>query len=175
MAGDGGGSTSLMAATLAAEEVFDLLHKGVAADVADGLGERQLLGAGLDAVLGEAALLHATVTGERAETLFLEDGAGWVHVEELGLRDGGCADEACGVVELRADLHADGAGDAVRQRVTLLLNLRRLTRPGAEVVAAVDGHPGLDLLQVLEEYGAVHSEITDDREFGERLQRDGLV
>src|SRR3984885_9215835 len=100
-------------AGLAGEEVFDLLDEDVAAHVADGFGEGELFGAGLDAVLGEAALLDAAVAGEGAEAFFFEDLAAWVHVEELGLGDGGGADEAGGVVELGADLHADGAGDAV--------------------------------------------------------------
>ena len=45
------------------EEVFDLLDEDVAAHVADGFGEGELLGAGLDAVLCEAALLDAAVAG----------------------------------------------------------------------------------------------------------------
>ena len=47
----------------AREEVFDLLDEDVAAHVADGFGERELFGAGLDAVLGEAAFLNATIAG----------------------------------------------------------------------------------------------------------------
>ena len=102
-----------MAFGLSGEEVFDLLDEDVSAHVGDGFCEGELLGAGLDAVLGEAALLDAAVAGEGAEALFLEDGAGGVHVEELGLGDGGGADEAGDVVELGADLHADGARDAI--------------------------------------------------------------
>ena len=120
------------------------MDEDVAAHVADGFGEGELLGAGLDAVLGEAALLDAAVAGEGAEALFLEDRAAGVQVEELGLGDGGGADEAGGVVELGADLHADGAGDAVGERVALFLNLRGLFGAGAEVVGAVDGDPGFD-------------------------------
>src|SRR5580692_2339580 len=116
--------------SLPGEEVLDLLDEDVSAHVADGFGEGELLGAGLDAVLREAALLDAAVSGEGAEALFFEDGAAWVHVEELGLGDGGGADEAGGVVELRADLHADGAGDAVGERVALLLDLRSLAGAG---------------------------------------------
>ena len=108
------------------EEVFDLLDDYVAGDVGDGFGEGELFGAGFDAVLGEAALLDAAFAGEGAEALLFEDGAGGVHVEELDLGDGGGADEVGGVVELGADLHADGAGDAVRQWVALFLNLREL-------------------------------------------------
>ena len=108
---------------LAGEEVFDLLDEDVAAHVGDGFGEGELFGAGLDAVLGEAALLDAAVAGEGAEAFFFEDCAAGVDVEELGLGDGGGADEAGGVVELGADLHADGAGDAVGERVALFLNL----------------------------------------------------
>ena len=81
--------------------------------VGDGLGKRELLGAGLDAILGVAALLDAAIAGKGTEALLLEDSTRGVHVEELDLRDGGGAHEAGGVVELRADFHADGAGYAV--------------------------------------------------------------
>ena len=144
-----------------------MLDEDVAAHVGDGFGEGELLGAGLDAVLGEAALLDAAVAGEGAEAFFFEDGAAGVHVEELGLGDGGGADEAGGVVELGADLHADGAGDAVGERVALFLNLRELAGAGAEVVGAVDGDPGFDLLEVFEEDGAVDGEVADDGELAE--------
>ena len=56
------GAPSVVAG-LSREEVFDLLDEDVAAHVADGFGEGELFGAGLDAVLGEAALLDAAVSG----------------------------------------------------------------------------------------------------------------
>jgi len=65
-----GETHSLAEVTLAAEEVFDLLDEDVAAHVGDGFGEGELLGAGLDAVLGEAALLNAAVSGQGAEAFF---------------------------------------------------------------------------------------------------------
>src|ERR1700736_3513588 len=113
---------------LAGEEVFDLLDEDVAAHVADGFGEGELFGAGLDAVLCEAALLDAAVSGQGAEAFFFEDRAAGIHVEELGLGDGGGADEAGGVVELGADLHAAAAGDAIGEGVALLLYLGSLAR-----------------------------------------------
>jgi len=58
------------------EEVFELLEHGIAAGDGDGFGEGEQFGAGLDAVLGEAALLDAAFAGEGAETVGLEDGAG---------------------------------------------------------------------------------------------------
>jgi len=152
-----------------------LLDEDVAAHVADGLGEGKSFGAGLDAVLCEAALLDTAVAGESAETLFFENGPGGVHVEELGLSDGGGADEAGGVVELGADLHADGAADAVGEWVALFLNLGSLFGAGAEVVGAVDGDPGFDGLEVLEEDGAVDGEVADYGELAERGEGDGLV
>ena len=91
-----------------------MLNKDVATHIRDGFGERELLGAGLYAVLGKAALLDAAVSGECTKALCLEDSAAGVHIEEPGLGDGGGAYEAGGVVELGADLHADGAGDAIR-------------------------------------------------------------
>src|ERR1035438_5019834 len=80
---------------LSAEEVLDNLDGYVAADVGDGVGEWNLLGADFDAVLGEAAFLDAAIAGERAQALFLEDFARGVIVEELDLRNRGCADEVC--------------------------------------------------------------------------------
>jgi hypothetical protein len=88
-----------------------------------------LLGADFDAVLREAALLNAAVAGQRAQALFLEDLAGGVVVEELDLGDGGRADEAGVLVELRADFHAAGAGDAVGERVVGLLLLGKTRGP----------------------------------------------
>ena len=48
---------------LAGEEIFDLLDEDVTAHVGDGFGEGELFGARLDAVLCEAALLDAAVSG----------------------------------------------------------------------------------------------------------------
>ena len=56
-------SSEVTRVILSGEEVFYLLDEDVAAHVADGFGEGELLGAGLDAVLGEAALLDAAVSG----------------------------------------------------------------------------------------------------------------
>jgi hypothetical protein len=160
---------------LARKEVFDLLDEDVAAHVGDGLCERELLGAGLNAVLRETALLDAAVAGEGAEAFCFEDFSDGVAVEELGLGDGGGTDEAGDVVELRADLHADGAGDAIGEWVKLFLQLRQLPRAFAEGIGAVDGDPGLDLLEVLEEDAAVDGEVADDGELRERREGDGLV
>src|SRR5579862_5279189 len=90
----------------AAEEVFDFLNGHVAADVGDGVGERNLLGADLDTVLCEAALLYAAVASEGAKAFLFEDRSGWVIVKELDLCDGSCADEACLFIELWAYFHA---------------------------------------------------------------------
>ncbi len=76
---------------------------------------------------------------------------------------------------MRADLHADGAGDAVREWVALLLNLRGLAWACSEVVGAVDGYPGFYFLEVFEEDGAVDGEVADYGELAERGEGDGLV
>ncbi len=159
---------------LAAEEVFGFLDEDVAADVGDGVGEGDLLGAGLDAVLSEAALLDSAIACEGAETLFLEDFAGWVIVEELDLGDGGGADESRFLVKLRADFHAAGAGDAIGERVIHFLLLGEDARAGTQVVRAVDGDPGFDAHEIFKEDGAVDLEIANERELGEGLDLDGL-
>ena len=160
---------------LGADEVLELLEGDVAADVGDGVGEWEVLGADFDAVLSEAALLNATVSGEGAEAFFFEDFACGVLVEEFDLGDGGCADEVGGVVELGADFHAAAAGDAVGERVGDFLLLREDAWAGAEVIGAINGNPGLDGLEVLEEDGAVDGEVADDGEFGEWFDADRLL
>src|ERR1035438_7566922 len=73
----------LRTARLTAQKVLGLLDEHIAAYVGDGVGKRNTLGTGLDAVLCEAALLNAAVTGQGAKTIFFEDLAGGVIVEEL--------------------------------------------------------------------------------------------
>ena len=53
-----------------AEEVFGGLDQDVSCHVANGFGEGELFGAGVYAVLGEAAFLDSSVAGKGAETLF---------------------------------------------------------------------------------------------------------
>ena len=110
-------------AELSAQKVFGFLDQHVAADVGNCVGEGDAFGADFYAVLREAAFLNAAVAGEGAETVFLEDFAGGVVVEELDLGDGGRADEACIVIELRTDFHAAAATNAIGKRVAGFLLL----------------------------------------------------
>ena len=80
-------------------------------------------GAGLVRLCVPAGI-YAAVAGQCAQAFFLQNLAGGVVVEELNLGDGGRADEACLLVELRANFHAAGATDTVRQRIVDLLLLR---------------------------------------------------
>src|SRR5271170_3049244 len=129
----------------------------------------------MHAVLRIAALLDAAVAHQRAKPFLFEHLARGVLVEELHLGDGRRTDEAGRLIELRADLHADSAGDAVRKWITLFLELRKNAWPGAEVVGAVDRDPRLDSLEVFEQHAAVDREVADDGELRERLQPDGLL
>src|ERR1019366_9829099 len=115
---------------------FRFLDKDVAAHVGDGFGERELLGASLDTVLRKSALLNTAIAGKRAQSIFFEDVAGGMVVEQLDLRDGGGADEVGDVVELRADFHAAATTDAVGERVVRFLLLGKDAGAGAEVVGA---------------------------------------
>ena len=87
-----------------------------------------LFGANLNAVLREAALLHATIPGEGPQAFFFEDFPCGVIVEQLDLGDGSGADEARVLIELRANLHAASARNAVRQRIVRFLVLREDAR-----------------------------------------------
>src|ERR1035438_9771116 len=103
----------LRTARLTAQKVLGLLDEHIAANVGNGVGEGNALGAGLDAVLGEAALLNAAVAGQCAEAVFFEDLACGVVVEELDLGNGGCTHKVRILIELRANFHAAAAGNAV--------------------------------------------------------------
>jgi len=155
------------------EEVLGLLHEDVAADVGDGLSERELLRAGLYAVLGEAALLNAAVAGQGAQTLFLEDLAGRVIVEELDLGDGSGADKVRIFIELRTDFHAAAATDAIGERVVGLLLLRKTRGPSLDRMFRRQG-PRLDGHEVVEENGAVDLQIAYEGKLAERLDLDRL-
>src|SRR3984957_20916151 len=89
---------------LAAQKILRFLDDDVAAYVRDGVGERNALGADLDAVLREAALLDAAVTAQRAQPFFLEHLPRRVIVEQLHLRDGCRTHKVCILVKLRANL-----------------------------------------------------------------------
>src|SRR6185503_14592443 len=91
----------------------------------------------------------------------------------LGNRRG--AHESGVLVELWADLHAATARNAARKRIRLFLLLHGYPWSRAEVVGAVDRHPCLHPLQVLEQDAAVHRKITNDRKLRKRFQPDRLV
>src|ERR1051325_6437269 len=103
------------------EEILDCLLHHLAAGVGNGLGKRDIFGADLDTILREAALLNAAIAHERLKTFMLERLARGMLVEEPHLRDGGCADKAGMLIELRARLHAAAAGDAARDRIGFFL------------------------------------------------------
>src|ERR1039458_7111882 len=103
-----------LAAALAFEPVFDFLRNHVAANVRDRIRQRNLFRADLDAILCKAAFLNAAVAGKRPQPLFFVDFARGMVVEQLDLRDGRRANKAGHVIELRANLHAAAAGNAIR-------------------------------------------------------------
>ena len=103
------GSASRSNSQLSAQKVFGLLNGHVPAYIGDGVGEGNTLGTGLNAVLGEAALLNTAVAGQGAEAIFFEYLACGVVVEELDLGDGGRAHKVGVLIELRANFHAAAA------------------------------------------------------------------
>src|SRR2546430_1041378 len=127
------------------EDVFHPLDCRLAADFADGVGQGDLLGADLDAVLGVAAGRDAARAHEGVEARVLVELAGGMQVHEECLADGGGADEArvgwVVAVDLRADFEATPAGDTSVEGIAKLLQLGRQARAGTEVVAAVDRDP----------------------------------
>ena len=156
-------------AGLEAEEVEDGLLHYVAANITDGSGERNFFGADLDAVLRVAAFLNSTVAHERLQTLLPEHFARGVHVEQTRLGNGGGADKSCALIELWTRFHAAAAAHALGELVGLLLHLGQNPWTIAKGVGSVDGNPGFDDLQILEEDAAIDLEVTENGELGKRL------
>src|SRR5881628_1180368 len=117
----------MFTASSSGEHVLQPFDRRLAADLADGVGQRDILGADLDAVLRVAAGRHAARAHERVEALVLVELAGGVEVHEERLADGGGADEAraerVAAVDLGADFEAASAGDTAIEGVAELLHL----------------------------------------------------
>jgi len=75
---------------------------------------------------------------------------------------------------LRANLQAISAADAARERIGFFLRFGSYARTFAEIVAAVDGNPGLDALQALEHELTIDGEIPHDGKFRHRFDADRL-
>src|SRR5262249_33850329 len=134
-----------------------------------------LLRAHLDAVLRLTAVGDAPLAHHALEPDVLVHRARGVEVEEAHLVDRRRPDEGARLVELGAGLDAAAAGHAPGERVTLLLLLRRLTRPGPELVRPVEVDPGVDLLERLEHRAPVDHQVALARELAHRLDGDDLA
>src|SRR6266481_6415445 len=115
------------------------LFPSVAVYFRDGLGQGNALGASMNAVLRVGAFLYAARTHESHKALALIHRSRGVHVEQAHLADNGCAHELIMLIHLRANLQAVPASDAVRERISLLLNFGRHARAVAEMVSAIYG------------------------------------
>src|SRR2546430_12761040 len=164
---------------LSYEASLDPFDGGLAADLADRVGEGNVLGPRLDAVLGVAAGGDTAGTHEGVETLVRVQLARRMEVHEERLRDGGRAHEARArwvvAVDLRAHLETASARDTAIQRIAELLHFCR--EPGArpEVVGPVEWNPGAQILEGLEHAAAVDDEVADDGELRKWLADDPLV
>src|SRR4029453_18830593 len=152
-------------------------HCGRAAGAGDGGGERNLLGADGDAILGVTADLDAAFVHQGVEPLAGVVLAGGVHVEEHGLADGVSADEAAVVGSVlpllerfvgfagvpfdldlevvRAGLQTAAAAHALTERVHRFLGSLRNARTWPLVVIAVGRDPGLYFFERPEEPRAI--------------------
>ena len=158
---------------LPGEEFFDDVKCSLPLNGGDAFEERNLLGADLDAVAGFGAVADAAFSHETVEAIFLQGRSGGVIVEQTDLADHGRADEMIGRRVLRTGFEATSATDAAREGIPLLLKLLRHRRAFAQVVCAIDGDPGFNALQIVEQPGTIDEEIADEWEFAHRLELDG--
>jgi len=163
-----------VAAGLAEEPTQEGLLPGFAVDFGDGFGKRDVLGAGLDAILGVCTLFDAAVAQKSLDAFFSVHCACRVHVKETDLADDGGSNEIVVGVDLRTDFQARAARDTTRKWVTLFLDFGGDTGAFAEIIGAVDRNPGFDALEGFEHELAIDGEIADDGKFGQRLNADGL-
>src|SRR5262249_46237971 len=136
---------------LSREEPLDYMQRGLALHGGDALQERNLLGADLHAITGLAAVTDTAFFHEGVQAFFLERSAGGMIVEQSRLADHGGADEMIDRRVLGAGVEAASATDTARQGIALFLQILRNARASAHVVGAVDGDPGLDALEIVEE------------------------
>src|SRR3984957_11060288 len=97
----------------APEQVPEGLLHHLAAHFGYGIGQRDFLGADLNAVLRVAAFLDSAIAHQRGETFPLQRFSRGMSIEQLYLRNRRRADEARVFVELRACLHTAAAGNAI--------------------------------------------------------------
>ena len=153
------------------EEFFDNVKGRLPLDGGDAFEQWNLLGADLDAVAGLGAVADAARLHERVETIFLQRCSGGMIVEKPDLADDRCADEMIGGRVLGASLEATSATDAAREGISFLLEFLGNFRALAEVICAVDGNPGFDPFEIVEESGTIDIQVADEGEFGHRLER----
>src|SRR5262245_20920797 len=103
----------------APQKVTEPFARRLPSDLRDRVGQRDLLGTCLDAVLRVAAVRDAARPHERVEALVAVERAGRVEVHQQRLPDGRGADEATAPPHLRADLETEPARDAAIERVAL--------------------------------------------------------
>src|SRR6266851_7742953 len=150
------------------------LPDGLAIDFGDGLRQWDLFRANLHAVLCVGAIRHPARSHHGLQALACVHRAGGMHVEETHLADDGGSDERIVLVHLGTYLEASATGDASREGIGLLLVVGRHAGAFAQVVSAVNRHPGLHPLQIFKHDRAVHREIANHRELRHRLEANGL-
>src|ERR1700674_1683074 len=135
------------------------LFPGITVDGGNRFRQRNVFGAGMDAVLRVGTILDATGTHNRRKAFAFVHGSCWMHIEQAHLTDDGRSDELAVLIHLWANFQAVSATNAIRKRIPLLLNLRGNTRPFAQIVSPVDRNPRFHALQAFEHELAIHGKI----------------
>lgn len=120
---------SIVALSIASENISDALHRGVAVHLGDRSGEGNVFGAYSNAILGIAAAGYAIGSHDRAQTFLLVQLAGGVGIEQTDLGNGGRSDELVCMPGIRAGFEAAAAGHAARQLIGPALGVRRHAWP----------------------------------------------
>src|SRR5579863_9359868 len=117
-------STAMSGESLPYHPAEQRLFPRGALNFCEGFGEWDAFGAGDDAVLRVGTIFDAAISHRGLQTLFGMHRAGGMHVEKPHLTENRGAHEFAVLVDLRADLEAAAARDAVRKRIRLFLLFR---------------------------------------------------
>src|SRR6185437_324103 len=132
----------------------------LAVHIGDRCRQRNVFGADLYTVLRVAALVNCTVAHYRPQAFTPQVSSGRVQIEQAYLVDDRRTNKSRWLGKLRADRHAETAGHTSRQGICLLLNCRIDAWTWAEVISSVHGDPCVNLLEILEQHGAVDRQVS---------------
>src|SRR5262249_54068452 len=132
--------------------------------------QRNTLWANLHAVLGIPASGDSFLARHKLQSVRRKGFPDRVEVEKERLANGRRPYKLVVFVNLGAGFEATAASHAARKCVPKLPNMVVLGLSHAQIIGTVDGHPALNLLQILEHLASIDKEISNHGKLLHRLE-----